>query len=170
MSVLDTLIIDRTNSDVKRAKYLLSLWDQETCEWAGTDEELEELESGPPGLYLAKDLNRVESASEYIAGLLSEIGSPITLQTKTDWESIDVPNKTQTARILQNIQALRSVLPLFAFTPKTPADMDSLTFWEANNIEKILMDVNRAIQNKKNAFVYSGQMHSGMLASIPQAV
>ena len=56
---------------------------------------------------------------------------------------------------------LRGVLTLPDGTPETPETMKNLTYTTANNIEKILLAVDEAI-NRSIAFLYySGEIYSG---------
>lgn len=61
MSIIDTLITDRTNADVQRWESLKSKG------WSGmTDAEKAEWAAGMKGAYNYTDLNRVTEAMDYI--------------------------------------------------------------------------------------------------------
>lgn len=71
-SLRDVLITDRTQMDVNRAKYLISLFDSHGV-WRGTLEELTELENSR-GIYTPADVNRVLRAVSYVAARLEGHG------------------------------------------------------------------------------------------------
>lgn len=150
--ILDTLVTDRTLEDVERAYYLENLWGQRPngdIYWTGTQAEYNEWKNDPRGEYRLETLNRVESAVEFVADLLYEAGSSVTVQTKTDWEEIDPPAFDKMSRYLSNLHKIRDALPLPMSIPEVPEDMDELTHDEANDIEKILFEVGK--QAKKIA-------------------
>ena len=104
------------------------------------------------GAYNYSDLNRVEGA---LAELANRGG--MSLVTKTNWTSWDIPKKADTLRILGNIRALRSAYPLPRDVPATPSSMEKMTFTTANNIEKIIEKLAEAVDS---AF-RSGELYSG---------
>lgn len=59
----------------------------------------------------------------------------------------NIPTESTTARYLSNIDNLRSVISVFESTPETPESMKNFTFESANDIEKILTDVNTLVDN-----------------------
>ena len=86
MSIIDTLITDRTQSDVTRWR---TLHDRG---WGGmTEGEKAEWSAGVKGAYNATDLNRVGEAIEYIADLFGGFGFPMAITPKTDWAIKDIP-------------------------------------------------------------------------------
>ena len=129
------LITDRTQADVDRAKELAAKG------WVGmsADEQAEWL-AGLKGTYNHTDLNRVESA---VAELAEELCLP--LKTKTDWTNWDKPKQSAMERYVRNVKVLRDNAPCFADTPKAPNSAVKLTYTKANDIEKILTDVNKTI-------------------------
>ena len=46
-------------------------------------------------------------------------------------------------------------------TPDVPADMESFTYQEANNIEKILLDIDTLLTGIEQSWFYSGDVYSG---------
>ena len=51
-----------------------------------------------------------------------------------------------------------AVLPT---TPDKPDSMELLDHIKANNIEKILVDINKLLKNMPSAWVYSGEVECG---------
>lgn len=122
MSIIDTLVTDRTASDVA----------------AGNDK----------GTYNASDLNRVTEAMEYLRSLLERYGYAVPgyeAVRSGAWTEEDVPSVSQMRRYLANVEALRRVLELPISTPPTPESMARLTWQRANEIEQILRDVEQVI-------------------------
>ena len=137
---LDNLIFDRTQSDVSRVQSLT----QKMIAGTATEAEREEWLGGKmKGAYNASDLNRVGEAVEYLTDTLQSLGYSITTAPKTDWTDADIHMQAQMETYLENIQTLRDRLPYVA--PDVPADMTSLTYQEANNIEEILYTLERVL-------------------------
>lgn len=113
------------------------------------------------GFYNATDLNRVESAVEYVAGRLQSFGNAVEVYPKKDWTTKDAPAVSAMKRYLNDVAALRAVLAVLPTTPEVPPDMDGLTYTEANNIEQILKDIDLLITNMTAAWFYSGDLYSG---------
>ncbi|MBR5873098.1 MAG: hypothetical protein IKY90_00005 [Oscillospiraceae bacterium] len=124
-------ITDRTQADVDRvqllsAKGFANMTAEERAEWL----------AGMRGAYNSTDLNRVESAVQYLAEILN-----VSVTTKTNWAVTDIPSTADMERYLENIRKLRAKNKILATTPETPSSMTRLTYSTANNIEKILADI-----------------------------
>lgn len=151
MSIIDTLITDRTQADVDRVLALSAKG------WAGmSPEERAEWSAGLKGAYNASDLNRVQEAMEYLAGVFGAYGYAVSLRPMPTWSVGEIPNEEQMAAYLANVTALRAVLDMPSTTPAVPADMALLTYVEANNIEKILVYINELLEALGAAFMRSG--------------
>lgn len=161
-TILDTLITDRTQEDVDRAAYLESLWAdlEDRLIWTGTPEELAEWQTNVPGEYRRSDLNRVEGAVAYLAGVMIALPEELRayarklgvewhefydvpygletlrLATKTDWGMGDIPTTPDSARYLGNIAALCAGLQCGA--AGLPDTLDKLFYRDANAIEACL--------------------------------
>ena len=79
----------------------------------------------------------------------------------TTWQREDIPLKSQMSRYLTNISAIRSAISVYETTPEPPSSMDNLTWKQANNIEKILFDLDEIITKMEQAWFYSGDLYSG---------
>lgn len=186
---ISLLITDRTATDVAIVKQLAAKgFDNMT-----TAEQTQWLD-GLKGAYNATDLNRVESAVLYLSNALADLPTVIsdyaaskgvawdsiynvpydptayTVTTKTDWRHTDIPLPSDMVRYLANIVLLRSALNFN--TVDLPPDMDNLTYTEANAIERVLFDLDGAINalqtlligyinNAALAWFYSGEVYSG---------
>lgn len=219
MSVLDTLITDRTAAHVDRLKALMRIgWqnmtDEEKAEYLGGGmEQLYDANNLPlfdslgeplystdlggvqKGAYNYTDLNRVEEAVDYVADELA--GAPAILQAyasdlgvawessfdlpydendytgltvKTDWTDEDIMYATDAARYIGNLQLIGAALPI---TIVAPASMNGLDYAGANNIERMLLQIDAAladaIEERKAlikgtlAMFYSGELYSDEL-------
>ena len=112
--------------------------------------------------YNTTDLNRVESATEYISRLLKLYSYFYgELECKKDWLMTDFPTEEEMNRYLNNIQKLMDSFYLKENTPNLPQSMNYLDIEKANNIEKILYDLNELIENMISQFYYCGEIYSG---------
>lgn len=156
MSIIDTLITDRTQADVDRVLALSAKG------WAGMSaEERAEWSAGLKGAYNAGDLNRVQAAVEYLAGVFESYGYTVNLQATPTWAIGEIPTEAQMGVYLANASVLRAVLDMPSTTPAIPTDMALLTYIEANNIEQILTDIDQLLTNAAAAWYYSGDLFSG---------
>lgn len=151
MSIIDTLITDRAQADVDRVLALSAKG------WAGMSAaEQAEWSAGLRGAYNASDLNRVQEAMEYLAGIFSSYGYAVSLQVMPTWSDSDIPTEAQMTAYLSNLAALRGVLAVLPATPSTPESMELLTYATANDIERILMDIDLLLNTMGGAFLRAG--------------
>lgn len=152
MSIIDTLITDRTQADVERWAYLRDKG------WANmSEDERAEWDSDMKGSYNASDLNRVGEAMNYLAGRFRQYGYSVIIHPKTDYVPSDIPRESDMAQYLDDLRVLRSVFEVLSTTPEVPEDMEDLTQEEANDIERILLDINAVIEKVFRSFLRSGQ-------------
>ena len=148
-------VTDRTLADVDVVEHLQALgWENMTAS------EREAYSAGLKGAYNAADLNRVGEAVAYIAGRLEQVGYLAPVSPKVDWQISDIPLSNLLENYLSDIRTLRGVLAVLPTTPQVPEDMDKLTYTEANDIEKILADLETLIHNMAAAWHYSGEIYS----------
>lgn len=134
MSIIGTLITDRTQADV-------------------------DARNGK-GTYNASDLNRVAAAMNYVAGRLESAGYDPHIRQKTVWKDDDWVDPAAQAVYLGYLAELRSQFAMMQTTPNVPPDMEKLTYQEANDIEKILEDIDRLLTNASQAWFYSGDIYA----------
>lgn len=158
MSIIDTLVTDRTQADVDRVLAFVkrgweNLTDAEKAAW----------DAGMKGAYNAADLNRVNAAAEYLAArfLAAGYSLPGYLPGKSDWTEDDFPTAAQMRRYLDNIETLRSRVPVTETTPETPESMERLTVSGANDIEQILRDADSLLTRSQQVAYYSGEVFAG---------
>jgi hypothetical protein len=197
MSVIDTLITGRTQSDIQYRSELRERYINRTA----TPAEIAEWVAGLKGAYNASDLNRVESAVAYLVGRFNDLpgeladylnslgvapdalfdvpySHPISLTVKLDWAVADIPLNTQMERYISNINAIRSIITIPAEAPATPPDVQGLTVTEANDIEAILKavdDATLALEALKKSYAdltadawrYCGTLNCGQGVILP---
>lgn len=113
------------------------------------------------GYYNVSDLNRVGAAMVYIRDKFNDNGYDVDISPKTTWKVEDIPVDSDMVLYLGCLGTLKDVLTLPEDTPEAPETMDKLTYVGANNIEKILLAIDEAI-NRSIAFLYySGDIYSG---------
>lgn len=83
------------------------------------------------------------------------------MPTPKTWRKEDIPTPNEMEVYLSRIQAVRDAFPGVSDFPPLPADMNKLTFEEANNLERVLLRVHETITQMKNSRVYSGETASG---------
>lgn len=150
------LITDRTEQDVERWRLLQSKgWS------AMTDKEKAEWQTALKGAYNYVDMNRVESAVEFLKNRLAEAGYYVSPEVKTIWTVSDHPTKADMDRYLGNVALLRSVLPMYLTTPKAPTTKKKFDYLVANDIEQILFDVDRLLTGINQSWYYAGDVFAG---------
>lgn len=121
------------------------------------------------GIYQASDLNRVGAAMSYVAERLVEFGYNPSINPKTDWEDTEWVNQSQAAHYLADLAELRKQITIFYTTPEVPARLtatgpntkDGLNYERANDIEKILEDIDRLLTLILQNLLYAGEIFSG---------
>ena len=112
------------------------------------------------GTYNYTDLNRVIANSNTIAQALNDAGIPITLTwSRSNWTRTQIPDDAYMAEFIANVNLIKAALPNNA--PDAPASMSYLTFEGANNIEKILQEINTLLNNMLSTFPRSGSAIRG---------
>ena len=156
MSVIDTLVTDRIEADVSRHRELTDKG------WAEmTTAEKSEWMAGMKGAYNASDLNRVASAMSYLSQRFASAGYSVPISSPTDWANGDIPTKGDLDTYLDDLRRIRAALAVMDTTPAAPESMDYLTWAKANDIEKILVDVDDALGRLLLSPFYSGEIYSG---------
>lgn len=159
-TIMQTLITDRTAADVARWQTLRdkgysNMTAAERAEWdAGSMKGA----YNPP-----HDMNRVGEALNYLRDRLAEAHyiDADSFTAKTDWTTADIPTAADLADYLGYVSAVREALAQFATTPQTPANTGGLDYQEANDIEKILLDVDQLITNMLAARYFCGELYGG---------
>ena len=158
MSIINTLITDRSAADVSRWLNLRNKGYNNMIE-----AEREEWSAGMKGAYNVSDLNRVGEALNYIRDRLTEAGylPQMAFIAKTDWAVTDIPTPSDLFDYLRYVSVIREAMAQYANTPAAPEYTGGLDYQEANAIEKILVDVDQLITNMRAARYYCGELFCG---------
>lgn len=121
------------------------------------------------GIYQASDLNRAGAAMNYVAERLVEFGYNPSISPKTDWEDTEWVDQSQGDHYLADLAELRKQIAMFYTTPEVPPRLtatgpntkDGLNYERANDIEKILEDIDRLLTLILQNLLYSGEIFSG---------
>ena len=151
------LITNRTRADVDRVIRLAHKWSEGVI----TDAEKQEFLSHMKGSYSESDLNRVGAAVAVLTERLRDAGIYRDTVAKSDWQETDTFRENDLSYYLEDIHRIRSALNVLPSTPTVPADLQGLTWQEANDIEQILEDVDMLITNMEQAWFYSGDLYAG---------
>lgn len=109
------------------------------------------------GYYNALDLIRVGEAMVYAQGLLKDSGYAVSIAVKLDWQLDDIPTNVQMDQYISSVRNLRHAMDLLATTPAAPDSMDRLGYSGANDIEKILEDVEYTVHHVFSCLWRAGQ-------------
>lgn len=102
-----------------------------------TDRTLADLENDTDRAYIDfKDLNRVEEVCKYLANIFN-----VNISTK-EWVMEDFRTQSEMDRLLHNIKLVRKAYFTKVNTPATPSKITYESIYQANDIEKILKDLN----------------------------
>lgn len=126
-----------------------------------TTAERAEWVAGMKGAYNASDLNRVASAMSYLSQRFASAGHSVPVSSPIDWANGDIPRKDDLDTYLDDLRRIRAALAVMDTTPAAPGSMDYLTWAKANDIEKILVDVDDALDRLLLSPFYSGEIYSG---------
>lgn len=99
-----------------------------------------------PGPYDWRDFNRVQGAVDELVALFEAHGYRVGVARLPEWSREDVAFASQCAAYLANVRALRDVLDQLPTTPACPASMNGWTWGAANDLEKILVDLEDALR------------------------
>ncbi len=116
------------------------------------------------GYYNTTDLNRVGEAVQYLADLLNGYGYAATVDPKTNWAVGDIPRDSEMARYLGDVQSVKSA---FYGTTPLPESMEHINFTDANNIEKLLEEIETYITRMVDGFRVCGTFHCGQGVVLP---
>lgn len=77
------------------------------------------------------------------------------------WYEDDVPTASQMETYRGNIASLRAVIAVMASTPETPETMRFLNYIKANDIERILLDLDTLLDKLTKSWYFSGELYAG---------
>ena len=149
------LITDRTQQDVN----LLQELTVKLNNGASTETLAQWREAVKKGAYGVPDIERVDGATEELVQWLADLGY-IVDYFKTDPSKVWL-TESQAARYLQNIQNIRERLDILAYTGDLPKSLEKLNFEGANEIERVLEQIEGIIDSMPLSYFYSGEVYSG---------
>ena len=160
--MMTNLVYDRTSEDVAEVRRLLAKLDPETGDGL-TAAEQAKWDAGLKGAYNFTDLNRVESAVKLLAAALTSAGYPVEVtpvlkgskSEDREWQEGDIVRRAQWTTYLGNVQRLRDAYYTLAETGELPKPEDKLGYVGANNIEKVLADIDLLIDCMKSSYQFS---------------
>lgn len=113
------------------------------------------------GTYNASDLNRVNTAMDYLNGWLSDAGYVTGYAGQgIAWAIDDIPLQAQMADYLSNVGAIGGTFSL-ANAPAIPVSMELLTHEGANHIERVLVLTDQIRARLKRSPFMSGEIFCG---------
>lgn len=121
------------------------------------------------GCYNVSDLNRVELAVKTLAAALTAAGYPVEITPvlkgskaeDREWQEGDIVRRAQWSTYLDNVQRLRDAYYTLAETGELPKPEDKLGYVGANNIEKVLADIDLLIDCMKASYRRCGTFRAG---------
>lgn len=151
-----SLITDRTKEDVEEiVEFTKRGWTNLTA-----DEKKKWLD-GMKGSYNYTDLNRVGNAVKYIADMLNTAGYNVKINVKLDWVLEDLPTISQLEEYLGNVRTVRDATDVKTVLPTLPENMKHLKYNEANDIEQVLILLEKYLFELIKAQLYSNEVYSG---------
>ena len=117
----------------------------------------------PGAVYGWTDMNRVAEAMEYVADWLRSCGWDVSVHPRR-FTREDFPSEAVFDYYLRQLRKLHDTLTLFITTPPVPGVSSArpyLTVQEANDIEKILLDIEDMVRRTEDAYYYSGDVFAG---------
>lgn len=121
------------------------------------------------GCYNITDLNRVEAAVKTLSAALTAAGYPVEItpalkgskSEDREWQEGDVLYRSQWTTYLDNVQRLRNAYYTLSETGQLPDAADRLDYAGANNIEKVLADIDLLLDGMKSIYRRAGTFSAG---------
>lgn len=135
MSIIDTLVTDRSAADV-----------------AAKNEK---------GTYNAADLNRVSEALAYLRPIFTEFGYAVDDGELRTWSENELPRASEMAAYLSSVKDLDGHFRYSTNMVRLPESMARLNHEGANNIEKFLAEIHAAFDRMARAWYFADEIYSG---------
>ena len=152
-------IYDRTLNDVNNAIEQIRAWKERILK--GESVTTTDLK----GSFGINDLNRVEGNMDYVIKKLVSLGygdlTTYKPRVAGEWLRSDVCNIEELERITNNLILLKSMITQHPQTPDTPDIVSDVDYLKANDLEKIIFDINRTIECMTSYYVRAGVSRSG---------
>lgn len=146
------MIYDRTLTDVHNTDLLRKK--------IQSGQQLTEVEKAvfERGAFTVNTLNRIENKQSEISLLLKKYGYCNYIINKT-YDMTQILQYSDYLRILDNLNKLKNAFYIYSTTPNTPSYMYG--YKEANDIEKILVDIENMIGGMTSKFRECGTFQCG---------
>ena len=151
MSIIDTLVTDRTGDDVQEARSIIERIINGTATEADYDKYADFLK----GCYTVLDMNRVGEAVAYIGQRLSAAGYSAPVDPKTDWTETDKLYASDAKTYIENIKIIRNALRIQRSLPEIPNSLENLDYNGANRIELLLKTVDELLTKIESTINFS---------------
>lgn len=148
------MIFDRTQADVDEAKQIIEKKVKKFEPLTVTEVDILE-----KGCITASTLNRIESKALELRGIIVDMGYYMPDFEVKEWGVAKVFTDADFARILDNIRILREAFYAYADTPDIPEAV--YTYSSANDIEKILHDLEDFSEKIKETYIICGEYICG---------
>ena len=121
------LIYDRTDADIQEARVLRR---------TGRN-----IKQRLKGCYDYIDRNRVGNAVNQIAAWMNDNGYRTSAQGVVNWTKRCLATRARSFKMLQAVDVLRRDFVTFCSSPSLPLTLDRMDFNDANDIERLLFDL-----------------------------
>ena len=140
--IIDELIYDRTQEDIENARQYVK----------------DNVPFPNDNLRFSWDyraLNRTEQAMEYVDSIFKELGYYKNMKFKTDWLNDEI-TRAEAQRYIENLTNLRNFILMPNTSPDVPTTMNGMTISRANDIEKLIFDINFILEALQKNLIRSG--------------
>lgn len=156
------LITDRTYQCVSRLKELIQksysdLTSSEIDLWMHYG--ISNADRPKAGAYNYEDMIRVEVAVNSLQTRLKSAGYGVDVSYPTSWKIGDIPTILQWKKYIENISQIKSILHVSS--PSLPYYSSKINHWDANNIEKVLLNADYNFRMMERTGWQSGEIMSG---------
>ena len=164
LSIEKRFVTNRTQADVERWNVLRvkgwsNMTEAERQEWMGN---IDVTPSAARGMYTHNDLNRVESAIDVILKRFKEIGYSVPdLNIKKDRDHTSKLLDSDVEEFFYKISVVRGLLPVHPSTPRSPYPGEKMDYKLANDIERILLDVDEISTKFTQSWHFVGELFIG---------
>lgn len=113
------------------------------------------------GNYNISDLLRIEKWTIFLSELLKSYGYYVETNTRTDYNLDYIPTQEELDRIKNNVINIKKAYYSLQTTPTITTGKKTINYVDANNIEKVLFDIDYLIKSMEQNFIKSGVARSG---------
>lgn len=124
------------------------------------------------GNYNVSDFKRIQDWQIYIKEKLNEMGYYVpALWIHEEWDIDYLPRLSEINKIKNNLQILKDSFYDIPNTPEVPSQSrNAINFGEANDIEKIMVDMDLLIQKIELAYRYADFLFAGEDIGLPNTI